>query len=215
MNAIWPDLTAKIEPIHRQALRTVAHAAAAVGIEWFLTGAMARDWIFELIPDIDPKRKPQRATKDADIGIAISGWDEFERIHSWLIDSGEFSADRAPHRLKHCQLQGFHIDLVPFGRLCGEKAEIAWPPNQDVVMNVIGFDEAFRAAITVLADTNLPVKLASPAGLMLMKIFAWDAAGLFIEQLSRGGNSGSLVSDADDFRKMRALLASFRSGLDD
>ncbi len=41
-------------------------------------------------------------------------------------------------------------------------------------MNVIGFDEAFNAAITVLADSNISVKVASVPGLMLMKLFAWE-----------------------------------------
>ena len=54
----------------------------------------------------------------------------------------------------------------------GANAKIAWPPNHDIVMNVIGFEGAYKAAITVLADVDLPVKLASPSGLMLMKVFA-------------------------------------------
>jgi predicted nucleotidyltransferase len=169
MNATWPDLTAKIEPIHRQALHTVDRAAAAVGVEWFLAGAKARDWIFELIHEIPTGRM----TRDTDIGIALAGWDQFERIRSHILDGGDFDADRDAHRLNHRKAKGFHIDLVPFGRIGGEKAEIAWPPSQDIVMNVIGFEEAFRSATTVLADVGLPVKIASPAGLMLTKLFAW------------------------------------------
>lgn len=45
MNVTLPDLTAQLEPFQNQALRTVARAAAAVGADWFLTGAMARDWV--------------------------------------------------------------------------------------------------------------------------------------------------------------------------
>lgn len=170
MKSIWPDLTAKIERVHQLALGTIGRAAAAVNADWFLTGAMARDWVFTLINGIDTLR----ATRDADIGIALSGWDEFERVRTHILAEGEFDPDRIQHRLNHRQVRGFHIDLVPFGRLGGANAEIAWPPNQDIVMNVIGFEEAYKAAITVLADVNLPVKLASPSGLMLMKVFAWE-----------------------------------------
>lgn len=170
MKSTWPDLSAKIEPVHRRVLRTIDRAAAAVHADWFLTGAMARDWVFTLMHGIDTLR----ATRDADIGIALAGWDEFERVRNHILNEGEFDADRSLHRLKHRQLRGFHIDLVPFGRLGGTHAEIAWPPGQDIVMNVIGFEEAFKAAITVLADVDLPVKLASPSGLMLMKVFAWE-----------------------------------------
>lgn len=170
MKNTWPDLTAKLDPVHRRALATIARATAAVNADWFLTGAMARDWVFTFMHGIDTLR----ATRDADIGIALAGWDEFERVRTHILDEGEFDADRSLHRLNHRQLHGFHIDLVPFGRLGGAKAEIAWPPGQDIVMNVIGFEEAFKAAITVLADVDLPVKLASPSGLMLMKVFAWE-----------------------------------------
>jgi predicted nucleotidyltransferase len=131
---------------------------------------MARDWVFTLINGIDTLR----ATRDADIGIALAGWDEFEQVRTRILAEGQFDPDRTAHRLNHRHLQGFHIDLVPFGRLSGASAEIAWPPSQDIVMNVIGFEEAFRAAITVLADVGLPVKVASPSGLMLMKVFAWE-----------------------------------------
>lgn len=170
MKSTWPNLTAQIEPVHRRALGTIARAAAAVNADWFLTGAMARDWVFTLINGIDTLR----ATRDADIGIALADWDEFERVRTSILDEGEFAPDRTQHRLNHRHLQGFHIDLVPFGRLGGAGAEIAWPPKQDIVMNVIGFEEAFKAAITVLADIDLPVKVASPSGLMLMKILAWE-----------------------------------------
>jgi predicted nucleotidyltransferase len=170
MNATLPDLTAQLEPVHQQALRTVARAAATVGADWFLTGAMARDWVFTLIHGIDTRR----ATRDADIGIALAGWGEYEQIRTHIIAEGEFEADRSLHRLNHRQLRGFHLDLVPFGLLGGDEAEIAWPPEQDIVMNVIGFEDAFRSALTVIADVDLAVKVASPAGLMLMKLFAWQ-----------------------------------------
>lgn len=170
MNATLPDLTAQLDPVHKQALRTVARAAATVGADWFLTGAMARDWVFTLIHGIDT----HRATRDADIGIALAGWDEYEQIRTQIIDEGDFEPDRSLHRLNHRRLGGFHLDLVPFGLLGGDKAEIAWPPEQDIVMNVIGFEDAFRSALTVIVDVDLAVKVASPAGLMVMKLFAWQ-----------------------------------------
>jgi predicted nucleotidyltransferase len=158
MTNTWPDLTTKIDRVHQRALGTIDRAAAAVNADWFLTGAMARDWVFKLIHGIDTLR----ATRDADVGIALAGWDEFERVRTFILNEGEFDADRTQHRLNHRQLPGFHIDLVPFGRVGGANAEIRWPPTQDIVMNVIGFEEAFKAAITVLADVDLPVKVASP-----------------------------------------------------
>jgi predicted nucleotidyltransferase len=170
MKSIWPDLTTRIEPVHQQALGTMRRAAAAVDADWFLTGAMARDWVFTLINGIDTPR----ATRDADIGIALATWDDFGRVRAHILAEGEFAPDRTLHRLNHRQIQGFHIDLLPFGRISDPGAKISWPPKQDTNMNVIGFEEAFQAAMTVLVDVDLPVKVASPSGMMLMKVFAWQ-----------------------------------------
>lgn len=90
MNATWPDLTEKLDPIQRRALRIVAQAAARIGVEWFLTGAMARDLVFTAIRGI----ATLRATRDADIGIALAGWDEFARLRAEIVGSGDFEADR-------------------------------------------------------------------------------------------------------------------------
>ena len=165
------DLTGKIEPVHKQALNIISRSAGAEGVDWFLTGAMARDWILTCVHDIDTIR----ATRDADIAVALSSWDQFERLRQRIIASGHFQPEEGKiHRLRHSSLNGFHIDLVPYGPLGGGRAEIAWPPTRDVVLNVIGFEEVFRAAITVLADVELPVRVSSPPGLMLLKIFAWE-----------------------------------------
>ncbi len=164
------DLTTKIEPVHKEALRTVARAAATVGADWFLTGALARYWIFELIHGM----AGQRATHDADIAIAVGNWEEFERIREGIMADGEFIAHRGKlHQLDHKRISSFHIDIIPFGALGGDRARITWPPEHAIEMNLIGFQEAYYAALIVLADADLPVKIASVPGLMLTKLFAW------------------------------------------
>lgn len=138
MHDSWPDLTAKVEPAHARALRVVADAAAQVGVDWFLVGALARDWLLQALYGVPT----QRATTDANIAIALPDWQAFESVKLGIVNSGEFLAhSRVAHRLDHVRLQGFYLDLVPFGAIAGTHATIAWPPAHAVVMNVIGSQE--------------------------------------------------------------------------
>lgn len=69
----------------------------------------------------------------------------------------------------------WEIDIVPFGGITQNNNEIAWPPEQDVVMNVMGFTEAFENALTVRISEvpNLEIKVASPAGMLILKLISW------------------------------------------
>ena len=171
MSDSWPDLTAKVDPAHAQALRVVADAAAQVGVDWFLVGALARDWLLQALHGVDT----QRATSDADIAIALPDWPAFERVKLGIVGNGGFLAHpRITHRLDHVTLQGFHLDLVPFGAIAGTQATIAWPPAHAVVMNVLGYTDALAGAVTLRVAADLSIKVASLPGLTLLKLFAWQ-----------------------------------------
>lgn len=197
------DLSLKIEPVQRAALRAVDAAARAAGADWFVAGATARDWLLQGLYGIETLR----ATKDVDFGIAVRDWDAFHRIREAISAGDEFAPDaRAAHRLNHRQVRGFHIDLVPFGPLAGANGEIAWPPDQSIVMNVTGFDEAFDAAVRVAIEEGFAVRVASLPGLMLMKLFAWrdrrreghkDAwdLRLLLTQYERAGNTDRIFDE--------------------
>ena len=76
------------------------------------------------------------------------------------------------HRLIH--ETGFLVDLVPFGGVEDVSGQISWPPDFSIVTSTIGFREAYDNSIEVSIDGDLIVKVASLAGLALMKIVAWD-----------------------------------------
>jgi len=171
MSDSWPDLTAKVEPAHARALGVVAAAAAPVGVDWFLVGALARDWLLEALHGVATQRK----TADADVAMAVPDWPAFERVKQGIVESGEFRAhSKIAHRLDHVVMQGFHIDLVPFGDVAGHDATIAWPTAHAVVMNVIGYDDALEAAMSLTVGDSLSIKVASLPGLALLKLFAWQ-----------------------------------------
>lgn len=69
---------------------------------------------------------------------------------------------------------GLLIDLIPFGDLEEVSGQISWPPDFSFVMRTAGFAEAYDNSVEIRIADDLIVKVASLAGLALMKIVAWD-----------------------------------------
>ena len=67
------------------------------------------------------------------------------------------------------------IDLVPFGSVQDEEAKIAWPPKGDVVMNVLGFQEAVENVVNIIIqdEPKIEIPVVTPPGLSLLKIICW------------------------------------------
>jgi len=88
-----------------------------------------------------------------------------------LIDIG-FRTTKQAHRLTKGDI--YPIDIVPFGAIA-ENNMIEWPPHFDTKMNVVDFQEALEHALefSLSYDPVLTIKVASPAGLSLMKLIAW------------------------------------------
>jgi len=68
------------------------------------------------------------------------------------------------------------IDIVPFGPIAGEDKRITWPPEQEFIMSIMGFQEAYENSITVRLNKtpDLDIKLPTLPGIALMKIISWE-----------------------------------------
>jgi predicted nucleotidyltransferase len=115
----------------------------------------------------------QRATKDLDLAIQITNWEAFAKIQERLIELG-FRKGRSPQRLT--SPNGMLVDLVPFGPVADKNSKIQWPPSGEIEMDVTGFNEAHNSAVQVIIqqDPLIQVTVASPQGLALLKLIAWD-----------------------------------------
>ena len=76
-------------------------------------------------------------------------------------------------RQRLVQEDDLFIDLVPFGDLEEVSGQIAWPPDSSFVMSTVGFREAYDSSIEIRIAADLLVRVASLAGLALLKIVAW------------------------------------------
>jgi len=161
------DLSGKIDAKSIAIYSAIDQVARELDISYVVVGASARDLVLHYGYEATIKR----ATADIDFGIQVSDWETFEALRNKLIESG-FEETKTPHRLIY---DGMKIDLVPFGSVQDEEAKIAWPPKGDVVMNVLGFQEAVENVVNIIIqdEPKIEIPVVIPPGLSLLKIICW------------------------------------------
>lgn len=171
MKNILFDISGKIEKIGLNkvnALYEVKKVADSLKIPFFVVGASARDFILEHCYNI----KSPRMTMDIDLGVEVADWDEFNKLSEVLLSTGKFSKTRGKQRLL---FRDVYIDIVPFGPIAGKDKKISWPPEHEISMSILGFEEAYEYSITVRLSSKpeLDIKFPTLSGLALMKIISW------------------------------------------
>ena len=205
-----------LDPITVEVLRAVNAAARDLAIDYFVAGAMARDIVLLNVLGFDTLR----ATRDIDLAVNVSGWDQFDALKMRLIDSHGFSmGNGAAQRVYYAS--AYPVDLVPFGGVVGNDSNIKWPPDSAIVMNVLGYNEALDTTLKVEVKPGTVIPVASLASLAMLKVFAWidrghrdrkDAQDLalllrrYADTIDAGDlhNSEAAVLDAVDYDYERA-----------
>tara|TARA_R110002072_G_scaffold299416_2_gene475031 strand:- start:1062 stop:1937 length:876 start_codon:yes stop_codon:yes gene_type:complete len=155
--------------------RAIDEATTALGIRYLVVGAMARD----LVLVYGFNAGIERGTRDVDFGIQVNSWEDFQTLKDALLNQGftedEKSGEQRLIGPDKWDLSLDSLDLVPFGGIQDDNANISWPPNKDMVMSVLGFDEALRTAmkVTISRDPLLVIPVASLPGITLLKLIAW------------------------------------------
>jgi predicted nucleotidyltransferase len=153
-----------------EVLGEVAETTAKFGIPFFIVGATARDFVLEYGFGLNPGR----ATADVDIGVRVSTWAEFNQLKEGLVSGDKFRLQGNKCRLVH--ENGTPIDLLPFGLSSPGTGIVEWPPEDGEELNMNGFIEAFEYSMKVCisSEPSLVLKVASPVGLVLLKLLAWN-----------------------------------------
>ncbi len=162
------NISGKIEPHTVALFETVSRAMTDLNISYVVVGATARD----IVLHYGHGAAVERATTDVDFAIQVSGWAAFGALKNKLNEQG-FKTTEAQHRL--ISPVGTVVDIVPFGNIEDGNASIAWLPEGEVTMSVLGFQEACETAewVRVQDEPELDVPVATPASLVLLKIIAW------------------------------------------
>jgi predicted nucleotidyltransferase len=129
---------------------------------------MARDMLLEHVHDMSKERK----TMDVDIGVMVGSWAEFSEFSEAMTANGFERHPSVPHRFRSDN-SGV-IDVVPFGGLADAEGFISWPPDDNPIMRVTGFDDALRHCLPVEVGTDQVVNIVSLPGLAMLKLLAWN-----------------------------------------
>jgi predicted nucleotidyltransferase len=166
----------RLDPVTLEILRRVDAMARDLPVDYFVVGATARDILLTGVFGLSASR----ATRDVELAVAMSGWREFAAMKARLVNTGAFRSDeRIAQRLYHLPAagRGYPLDLIPFSGVERQGSAIAWPPDGAVVMNVAGYAEVFAAAVPVELEPGFTLRIASLAGLAVLKLVAWPDRG--------------------------------------
>ena len=168
MKNILIDISGKIDSSYIAAIEEIKKVADSLKISFFIVGALARDIIMEYFYKI----KAPRMTMDIDLGIRVSSWNQFDQLINTLVLSGEFKKLKEKHRVIYKDVM---VDIVPFGGISDKNEKISWPPENEVVMSVMGFNEVYNNSTLVRLQNNpiLEVKIPTLPGLAILKLIAW------------------------------------------
>jgi predicted nucleotidyltransferase len=190
-----------LDPLIATVLLDIDALLRRAQLRYMLVGATARDLLLHHVWG----HRITRATRDLDFAFMVDSWAKFQEVKQMLLETPGFvDRGRQVQRLYY-QPPGFDveaiIDVIPFGGLATDGQTIAWPPDQDVVMNVTAFTDVFASAVAIQIAETRWIPVASLAGLSVLKLFAWldrhdprDAADLqrFMETYADAGNTERL-----------------------
>lgn len=168
MNNILLDISGKINASYIDAITEIKNISDSIGIPFFIVGASARDFILEHFYGI----KVPRMTTDIDLGMKVVSWEQLNELMNGLIKSGKFKETREKQRISYGDVL---IDIVPFGEISNNDFKISWPPDNETIMSVLGFNDAYKYSTTIrLSDAPvLEVKIPTLPGLSILKLLSW------------------------------------------
>lgn len=173
MKTTSPNVVGKLPEGLVELYQIISHHTEALDIPYLVVGATARDIILRH----GFGAAIERGTRDVDFGIQVQNWEQFEQLKIALIENGFTPHKTKPHQLITTVSNGeeWEVDIIPFGEIANDESTIAWPPQHDIEMSVTGFKEAFDHSlnVTISDDPTLEIKVASPAGMLLLKLISW------------------------------------------
>jgi len=169
MKNILIDISGKIDNSYIEPIIEIKNSAEGLNMQFFVIGAFARDIIMEYFHRI----KAPRMTMDIDLAVRVSSWNQFDSLMTELESSGEFK--RAKEKQRIIYKNKVIIDVVPFGDISNEDEKISWPPDNEISMSVLGFNEIYNNSATVRLKSSPPLEIKIPTlpGLAVLKLLSW------------------------------------------
>lgn len=104
------------------------------------------------------------ATRDLDLGLALSSWDAFEMLADQFPRAGDTGI--------RYRIAGQLVDILPFGEV-EDPEGVVDPPTRRESVSVWAFEEIFAASTALELPGSLQVRIPDVAGYTAAKLGAW------------------------------------------
>jgi predicted nucleotidyltransferase len=153
-----------------EALSALERGFERFGIDYYLVGAVSRNAWLSGIHHVTPSR----TTGDVDFAVLINNTGVYEELKQYLIETEGFQ----PFHQNAFVLiwkDGTEIDLLPFGAIEDEYRKVTIHGTGYTSVHVDGFNEVYQQGLPEMElDEGHRFKFASLAGIVLLKLIAWD-----------------------------------------
>lgn len=152
-------------PAFTEILEHVNREASFLGIEFYLAGAVARDYHLNKSGDYTPSRR----TEDIDIAVMVAHEEQFIQLKKRLIETGLFKEHAEPIKLIYKDT--IELDLLPFGDI--EEAGVTKLTNPKIfTLEMPGFTLLNEYTEETQWNEKLKARVCSIEGLVLLKLIA-------------------------------------------
>lgn len=154
-------------PDLKEIFNALEEAFQALGIDFYLIGAQARDVWFS------HAGKAPKQTNDVDFAVLVSNTADYERLREYLKEHKQFRST-STNAFVMLTEEGAQVDILPFGGIqIDETVKIEGEGLTSIQVN--GFMEVFESG-TETADiaTGHCFRVASLAAIVLLKLVAFD-----------------------------------------
>ncbi|RYE15391.1 MAG: hypothetical protein EOP45_18530 [Sphingobacteriaceae bacterium] len=151
----------------REVFDALEQAFDAVGIDFYLIGALARDvWYSK-------EDKVFRTTKDVDFAVLVGSQKEYEDLKAHLIAQNKFHSIRE-NSFVMLTPSGVQVDILPFGEIeIDEEIKLEGIGLANIKVN--GFMEVYQSGTEqVQIETGHHFKIATLPAIALLKFIAFD-----------------------------------------
>lgn len=166
MNYLKIDINKIPDPGIKEIISQLNEALKGFGVEFYLIGA--RDlWLTA------KGMRSLRFTRDIDLAILMNSIDQYDELLDYLIKSKKFIKCKFQVQRIYTSDRKYTIDLLPFGKI-EKKHIVTFKDKEKTRLSTMGLKEVFEKTIIAHFDKNLEILTASLAGIVILKLIAWD-----------------------------------------
>ena len=157
-----------LHPSISEMLKDMVPVFAALEIDYYVVGAVARD----INLSADSNSGALRKTNDVDLAILVNNDVQFKQLKQELEETGHFSQHPAEN-IKLYYKNAIEVDLLPFGNIEQEDRNVRLT-DPLFVLNMPGFREIYPSVEYMMVSEDLSVKVCSMEGIILLKLISND-----------------------------------------